>query len=159
METDWNSNYNSSKEWISSVLFWFWIHVVFIIGPFLSSRRYWIRHHHTHELKKEMATHSSILAWEILWTEEPGGLQSLRLQRVGRNLVVKQQLQYKIKAKEQPNKQEDQIRRTVESWTLHSLLGNLTHTRVLNVFEESVWPCLIECLTRFPWIFPVLLEQ
>ena len=28
-------------------------------------------------LEKEMATHSSILAWEILWTEEPGGLQSL----------------------------------------------------------------------------------
>ena len=84
-----------------------------------------------------MATHSSILAWEILGTEEPGGLQSLWLQRVGHNLVVKQQLQYKIKAKEQPNKQEDQIRRTVESWTLHSLLGNLTHTCVLNIFEES----------------------
>ena len=33
-------------------------------------------------LKKEMATHSSILAWKILWTEEPGGLQSRRLQRV-----------------------------------------------------------------------------
>ena len=31
-------------------------------------------------LEKEMATHSSILAWEILWTEEPGGLQSLGLQ-------------------------------------------------------------------------------
>ena len=28
-------------------------------------------------LEKEMATHSSILAWEILWTEEPGGLQSI----------------------------------------------------------------------------------
>ena len=28
-------------------------------------------------LKKEMATHSSILAWEIPWTEEPGGLQSM----------------------------------------------------------------------------------
>ena len=32
-------------------------------------------------LKKEMATHSSILAWEIPWTEEPGGLQSMGLQR------------------------------------------------------------------------------
>ena len=31
-------------------------------------------------LKKEMATHSSILAWEIPWTEEPGGLQSMRLE-------------------------------------------------------------------------------
>ena len=30
-------------------------------------------------LEKEMATHSSILAWEILWTEEPGTLQSMRL--------------------------------------------------------------------------------
>ena len=33
-------------------------------------------------LEKEMAIHSSILAWRILWTEEPGGLQSKRLQRV-----------------------------------------------------------------------------
>ena len=34
-------------------------------------------------LEKEMATHSSILAWKISWTEEPGGLQSMRSQRVG----------------------------------------------------------------------------
>ena len=33
-------------------------------------------------LEKEMATHSSILAWEITWTEEPGGLQSIGSQRV-----------------------------------------------------------------------------
>ena len=32
-------------------------------------------------LEKEMATHSGILAWEILWTEEPGGLQSLGWQK------------------------------------------------------------------------------
>ena len=31
-------------------------------------------------LEKEMATHSSILAWKIPWTEEPGGLQSIGLQ-------------------------------------------------------------------------------
>ena len=36
-------------------------------------------------LKKEMATHSSILAWRILGTEEPGGLQSIGLQRIGHN--------------------------------------------------------------------------
>ena len=30
-------------------------------------------------LEKEMATHSSIIAWEIPWTEEPGGLQSMGL--------------------------------------------------------------------------------
>ena len=34
-------------------------------------------------LEKEMATHSSILAWKIPWTEEPGRLQSMGLQRVG----------------------------------------------------------------------------
>ena len=36
-------------------------------------------------LEKEMATHSSILAWKILWTEEPGGLQAMGSQRVGHN--------------------------------------------------------------------------
>ena len=34
-------------------------------------------------LEKEMAAHSSILAWRIPWTEEPGGLQSMGSQRVG----------------------------------------------------------------------------
>ena len=36
-------------------------------------------------LEKEMATHSSIPSWEIPWREEPGGLQSMELQRVGHN--------------------------------------------------------------------------
>ena len=40
-------------------------------------------------LENGMATHSSILAWEILWTEKPGRLQSLGLQRVGHNLATK----------------------------------------------------------------------
>ena len=44
-------------------------------------------------LEKEMATHSSILAWEIPWTEEPGGLQSMGSQRIRHNLVTKQQQQ------------------------------------------------------------------
>ena len=44
-------------------------------------------------LEKEMATHSSILAWEISWTEEPGGLQSMGLQGVGQDLSTKQQQQ------------------------------------------------------------------
>ena len=42
-------------------------------------------------LDKEMATQSSILAWEIPKTEEPGGLQSTELQRAGHDLVSKQQ--------------------------------------------------------------------
>ena len=40
-------------------------------------------------LEKEMATHSSILAWKIPRTEEPGGLQSMGLQRVGHDRVMK----------------------------------------------------------------------
>ena len=39
-------------------------------------------------LEKEMATHSSILAWKTPWTEEPGGLQSMGSHRVGHNRVT-----------------------------------------------------------------------
>ena len=42
-------------------------------------------------LEKGMATHSSVLAWRIPWTEEPGRLQSMRLQRIRYNLATKQQ--------------------------------------------------------------------
>ena len=42
-------------------------------------------------LEEEMATHSSVLAWEIPWTEEPGGLQSTESWRVGHNLLTEQQ--------------------------------------------------------------------
>ena len=42
-------------------------------------------------LEKEMATHSSILAWKIPWTEEPGELQSMVSQSVRYDLVIKQQ--------------------------------------------------------------------
>ena len=44
-------------------------------------------------LEEEMATHSRILAWEVQWTKEPGGLQSMGSQRVGQNLVTEQQQQ------------------------------------------------------------------
>ena len=43
-----------------------------------------------------MTVHSSILAWEIPWTEEPGGLQSMGLQRVRHDLAIKQQQQLKL---------------------------------------------------------------
>ena len=41
-------------------------------------------------LGKKTATHYSIVAWEIPWTEEPGGLQSMGSQRVGHDLVTQQ---------------------------------------------------------------------
>ena len=42
-------------------------------------------------LQEGMATHSSILAWRIPWTEEPDGLQSMGSQRVGHDQAIKQQ--------------------------------------------------------------------
>ena len=42
-------------------------------------------------LEKKMATCSNILAWKTPWTEEPGGLQSMRSQRVGHDLASEQQ--------------------------------------------------------------------
>ena len=45
-------------------------------------------------LEREMAIHSRIPAWESLWTAEPGGLQSMGLQRVRHDLASKQQTQW-----------------------------------------------------------------
>ena len=47
-------------------------------------------------LEEEMATHSSTLAWEIPWTEEPGRLQSMGSQRVKHHLVTEQQQPAKL---------------------------------------------------------------
>ena len=44
--------------------------------------------HQEDPLEKGMATHSSILAWRIPWTEEPGGLLSMGSQRIGHNWVT-----------------------------------------------------------------------
>ena len=45
-------------------------------------------------LEEAMAAHSTILAWRIPWTEEPGRLQSSGLQRVRHDLATKQQIPY-----------------------------------------------------------------
>ena len=42
-------------------------------------------------LEKEVASHYKILAWEITWSEQPGGLQSMQLQRIRYALVTDQQ--------------------------------------------------------------------
>ena len=47
-------------------------------------------------LEKKMSIHSSILAREIPWTEEPGGLQSVGSQRVRHNSLTKQQYLYEV---------------------------------------------------------------
>ena len=48
----------------------------------------WLNVHPVLYLKQEMATHSSILAWKVSWTEEPGWLQSMGLQRVRRDWAL-----------------------------------------------------------------------
>ena len=53
-------------------------------------------------LQKEMAIHSSILAWGIPWTEKPSRLQSMGSQRVGHNLATKQRHQYTRKQTRKP---------------------------------------------------------
>ena len=51
----------------------------------------WVQFLHQEDpLEEGMATHSSILAWSIPWTEEPGELQSMGLQRVRQDLVTEQ---------------------------------------------------------------------
>ena len=50
----------------------------------------WVQSLGGEDLEKEMATHSSILAWRVLWTEESGGLQSAELQRVRHDSATKQ---------------------------------------------------------------------
>ena len=50
----------------------------------------WVRSYDREDpLEEEMATHFSILAWRVPWTEEPGGLQSKELQRIGHDWVTK----------------------------------------------------------------------
>ena len=58
-------------------------------------------------LKKEMATHSSTFAWEILWTEEPGGF--LGLQSVRHDLETKRQQQINNLLKKYPKTAEDLV--------------------------------------------------
>ena len=60
-------------------------------------------------LEKEMASHSSILAWEIPGTEEPGKLQSMGSKRVGHDLATKHHHHHvlKLKTRMLPKKPED----------------------------------------------------
>ena len=56
------------------------------LKPLPAMRETWVRSLGWEDpLENEMATHSSILGWKIPWTEEPGRLQSMGSQRVGRD--------------------------------------------------------------------------
>ena len=60
--------------------------VAHMVKNVLAMQETWVRSLGREDpLEKGMTTHSRILAWEIPWTEEPGGLQSMGSQRVGHN--------------------------------------------------------------------------
>ena len=87
-------------------------------------------------LEKEMATHSSVLAWRIPWTEEPGGLQSIESQRVGRDCVnnIHKYINYKgllcgSAVKNLPAMQETQVRSLGQEHPLEE--GMTTHSSIL----------------------------
>ena len=70
-------NYISIKHYISSL-------VAQLVKSLPAMLETWVRSLGQEDpLEKEMATHSSTLAWKIPWTEEPGRLQSMGSQRVG----------------------------------------------------------------------------
>ena len=76
-----------------------------------------------------MATHSNILAWEILWTEESGGLQSMGSQRVGHDSATKQQQQLTILLSSILLEQKKKI--------LNVLISTLIILLILNMFINS----------------------
>ena len=91
-------------------------------------------------LEVEMTTHSSILAWEIPWTEEPGSLQSMGSQRTGHDLLNKQQLKTSYKPAAQrswggaPGAGEQSVRAKVpwwENWVKESVPAKATSQCVL----------------------------
>ena len=63
-------------------------------------------------LEKEMATHASILAWRIPWTEKPGGLQSMRLQRVGHDWATEHACLKKKKWKKRKGRKKTRRKQT-----------------------------------------------
>ena len=79
--------------------------------------------HYGHEdlLEKETATHCSVLAWKIPWTEEPGGLQSMGSQRVGHDRV------------------------TSLSLSLHEAMSFYRNLRITGITDTTLWDRMLKC--------------
>ena len=98
-------------------------------------------------LEKEMATHSSILAWRIPWMEEPGGLQSTGLQRVGHDFtftfcVIEKSRRCWSRTSWSEQRQEAGV------LPLESLLPCFSHT--LLMYVDQIMVC------RSNWLLPYL---
>ena len=81
-------------------------------------------------LEKKMTTHSSILDWETPQTEEPGGLQSMGLQRVRHNLATQQQKGFYYVPNWEIQQKQDRV-----SW--NSWSSPLTNTKSSDRYEEE----------------------
>ena len=99
-------------------------------------------------LEKRTAIHSSILAWEIPWTEEPGGLQSIRSKRVGHDLTTKSQPHTYLHLQPHAVGHQPSIH---SSTHFHYQLPLLTHIAILFYLE-----ILLEVLTSVVINFPLL---
>ena len=90
-------------------------------------------------LEKEMATHSSILAWKIPWTEEPGRLQSMGLQRVGHDWAISLSLSHMHKniGKTKQNVK-IHLSCSFSNFKLHSLL-NFPKNFIVNTIIFIIW--------------------
>ena len=84
-------------------------------------------------LKEEMATHPSILAWEIPWTEEPGELQFTGSQRIGNDLAT-----------------EHACTHQVISWNLRFHIADILWIiEKAREFQKKVYLCFIDCAKDF----------
>ena len=82
------SGYRKDEFWaqrVSDLLWWTWRSLVSLVAQMAIQKTQVLSLGQKHPLKKGIATHSSILAWRIPWTEESGGLPSMVLQTVGHN--------------------------------------------------------------------------
>ena len=85
---NWISGYRKDEFWaqrVSDLLWWTWRSLVSLVAQMAIQKTQVLSLGQKHPLKKGIATHSSILAWRIPWTEESGGLPSMVLQTVGHN--------------------------------------------------------------------------
>ena len=94
--------------------------------------------------EEEMATRSSILAWKIPWTEEPGGLQTVVLQRVRQDWVTEhthtvQSLHHEVN-----------IQLLLGHYALDYFLRQKSESESLSVVADSLWHCGLYS----PWNFP-----
>ena len=97
-------------------------------------------------LEEEMATHSSILAWEIPWTKDPGGLQSMGSQRVGHVWATNTKM---LKSYRICNYTRNQYQKIFEN-NPHIFESNVTFIKRLWYLKQSAQSCRGSCCSWTP---------